>query len=127
MIGTLFQIAIGGAMGATSRYLVTLGIASIMGKQFPYGTLFVNVFGSLMMGFIIALMLENLTISERYSSLVITGFLGGFTTFSAFSNDFWQLSNTGKFDMALVYALVSVVLAISALYLGILLAKVWFH
>ncbi len=127
MMGTLIQIAIGGALGATSRYLVTLGVFTIMGKQFPYGTLFVNIFGSLLMGFIIALMLENLTIPERYSPFLITGFLGGFTTFSAFSNDFWQLSSNGKLDMALVYAMVSVVLAISALFLGMFLVRVWFR
>ena len=127
MLGTLIQIAIGGALGATSRYMVTLGVASIMGKHFPYGTLFVNVIGSLLMGIIVSLMMENLTLSERYSPLVITGFLGGFTTFSAFSNDFWHLANSGKFDLALVYALVSVVLAISALFLGLLMARVWFH
>ncbi len=127
MIGTLLQIALGGALGAISRYLLTTGISTVMGKQFPYGTLFVNVFGSLLMGFIIALMIENLTLSERYTPLIITGFLGGFTTFSAFSNDFWQLSTNGKLDMALVYALVSVVLAVLALYLGLFLARIWLH
>lgn len=127
MIGTFVQIAIGGAAGATSRYLVTLGVSTIMGNKFPYGTLFVNIIGSLLMGFIIALMIENLTLSDRYTPFVITGFLGGFTTFSAFSYDFWQLSSTGKIEHAILYALVSFVLAIGALYLGMFLARVWFH
>ncbi len=85
MTFTLLQVALGGALGATSRYLTGLATIRLIGAGFPWGTLTVNVVGSFLMGVIVVVLAQ--TGGNRYAPLLMTGFLGGFTTFSAFSLD----------------------------------------
>jgi len=121
MLTTLFQVALGGAMGASARYLVGLGAVRVMGHGFPWGTLFVNVVGSLAMGALIVFLAHK--DGARLAPLLVTGVLGGFTTFSAFSLDAVTLYERGQVGAAGVYVLVSVGVSIAALMAGMALMR----
>ncbi len=119
----IFQVAVGGALGSVGRYLTGVAVIRLMGGSFPYGTLLVNIGGSFIIG-ILFIMLGALSgESDRFSALLLTGFLGGYTTFSAYSLDFWLLFEQGRIAEALVYAIGSAVLSIVACGVGIVLAR----
>ena len=119
---TLFQVALGGAIGASLRYLVVTGAARWVGMAFPIGTLTVNVVGSLVMGFLAVVLLEK-TDSTTYAPFLLTGILGGFTTFSAFSLDTLYLFEEGRISAGFFYVIASVGLSVLALWVGIILAR----
>ncbi len=85
MFGTLLQVALGGAVGSMARYLTNVAVMRGLGPGFPWGTLIVNVFGSFLMGVLVVWLAEKGAM--RHAPLLMTGVLGGFTTFSAFSLD----------------------------------------
>ena len=116
---TLLQVAVGGAIGSVARYLVTSGTARACGPGFPVGTLAVNVAGSLAIGALFVV----LTREGRFSPLLLTGVLGGFTTFSAFSLDAFCLWERGAQGTAAAYVMASVILSLAALALGAILAR----
>ena len=121
MIQNTLLVALGGAVGASLRYLTGLGLTRTLGHGFPYGTLTVNIVGSFVMGAFVVLAAERgLT---HLSPLVMTGLLGGFTTFSAFSLDAVTLWERGEVTTATAYVLLSVLLSIGALMLGLLTAR----
>lgn len=115
----------GGALGAGARYLVTIGVARLMGvgAAFPWATLCVNVVGSFLMGVLVEAMALKLQVSLEVRTLLITGVLGGFTTFSAFSMDFVTLMNRKESLLAGIYVVGSVGLSILALYAGLALVR----
>jgi len=120
----LLQVALGGAIGASLRFLSGAMILRAMGSGFPYGTMFVNVVGSFLMGFLAFYLLERMDGSfSRYAPFLMTGLLGGFTTFSAYSLDALYLLERGRYASASVYMGGSVVLAIGALFLGMTIAR----
>ena len=121
MIQTLLQVALGGAIGASGRYLVGLGAVRVMGPGFPWGTLVVNILGSFVMGVIVVL-LGHLS-ANRFAPLLMTGVLGGFTTFSAFSLDAVTLWERGATGQSVAYVAVSVLASITALLAGLMLAR----
>lgn len=117
---TLLLVALGGALGATLRVLSTALAARLLGAGFPWGTLFVNVVGGLAMGVAAGLLLERAGASSpRLAPFLITGVLGGFTTFSAYSLDALTLLERGRASAALAYAGGSVALSILALWIGL--------
>lgn len=121
MIQTLFQIALGGAIGAVARYGFVLGATAAFGVAFPFGTLAVNVIGSALMGAVYMVMqIKGLT---QFAPFLMTGLLGGFTTFSAFSLDAIRLIERGDIAGAGLYIGLSVALSISALVLSMWLIK----
>ena len=121
---TLLHVALGGAIGATLRYLSGAAAVRLMGHGFPYGTLFVNVLGSFLMGLLAFWLMERMDGSyARYAPFLMTGVLGGFTTFSAFSLDALYLLERGRHMAALGYIGGSVILSIGALAIGIALAR----
>ncbi|MEM7211987.1 MAG: fluoride efflux transporter CrcB [Pseudomonadota bacterium] len=123
MIGKLVLVALGGACGASLRYLCTTAALRIAGDT-AWGTLFVNVVGSLVMGVAAILLVERFTeIGPRLMPLITVGLLGGFTTFSAFSLDAVRLFEDGRIGVAAGYVLGSVVLSILALFAGLLLGR----
>ncbi|MBU2959830.1 fluoride efflux transporter CrcB [Citreicella sp. C3M06] len=124
MILTLLQVAVGGAIGASARYLTGVAMTALLGKSFPWGTLTVNILGSFLMGVVITL-LANLS-ATRFQPLLTVGFLGGFTTFSSFSLDFATLYERGDMVTAFGYVAVSVVVSILALFAGLLVARSFF-
>lgn len=120
----LLQVALGGAIGASLRLISGAAILRVMGSGFPYGTMFVNVVGSFLMGLLAFYLLERTDGGlARFAPFLLTGLLGGFTTFSAYSLDALYLMERGRYLSASVYMGGSVILAIGALFLGITIAR----
>ena len=115
MMKTMIFVALGGAVGASLRYLVGLAVA------FPMGTLAANVIGSFAIGLLWAGLAEKEI--PYLMPLLMTGVLGGFTTFSAFSLDTLRLMQDGRIGAAGVYVLASVVLSLIACFVGLWLIK----
>lgn len=118
MIWTLTQVALGGAIGSVLRFLTVVGTARAFGGGFPTGTLLVNLLGSFAMGALFIALAQKDAL--RYAPLLMTGVLGGFTTFSAFSLDAFKLWEGGQPGLAGMYVLGSVALSIAALVAGVL-------
>lgn len=116
----IFQVALGGAIGASLRYMTGLMMARLLGKGFPWGTLTVNIVGSFLMGVLVVVLAQT---GNRYAPLLMTGLLGGFTTFSAFSLDVVTLYERGQLALAGGYVAASVAVSIAALFAGLLLAR----
>ena len=111
-------IALGGAFGACSRYLVSEFCAVLLGRGFPYGTLTVNVVGSFIMGLLIAAFENEVLATEPWRQIIGLGFLGALTTFSTFSMDNALLMQQGAFLKMGLNVLFNVVLSISAAWIG---------
>ena len=118
MIATLLQVALGGAIGASARYLTNVAVMRGIGPGFPYGTLIVNIAGSFLMGLLVVFLAHKG--GTRFAPFLMTGILGGFTTFSAFSLDAFTIWERGQVALAGAYVAGSVVLSIIALILGVL-------
>ena len=114
----LLAVAGGGALGAVARYLVYIAAGRLLGPDFPYGTLIVNIAGSLVMGALVEIMALVWSTSSEMRLFLIVGFLGAFTTFSTFSLDFALLYERGRFFLCAVYVAASVVGSVGALFLG---------
>ena len=122
-IGYLLSIGAGGALGAISRYSVSATSAQVWGAQFPYGTLIVNVLGSFVMGVLVALFAHYWSPPAEIKAFLIVGFLGAFTTFSAFSLDSITLLERGDYFNAALYISASVLLSIAALFTGLFIIR----
>ena len=116
MITTLVHVAPGGAVGSCLRFLVIAGAARLFEPGFPAGTLAVNVAGSFAMGVLAVALMQ--TDAARLAPFLVTGLLGGFTTFSAFSLDGVALFQQGQTGLAMGYVAGSVVLSLGALVFG---------
>ncbi|MBE9638987.1 fluoride efflux transporter CrcB [Salipiger mangrovisoli] len=124
MILTVLQVALGGALGASGRYLTGLAMARLLGKGFPWGTLTVNILGSFAMGALVVILAN--TAGNRFAPFLMTGVLGGFTTFSAFSLDFATLYERGDIAQAGLYVAVSVAVSLAALFAGLSVTRSFF-
>lgn len=116
-------VALGGALGACARYAVALLAGHWLGLQFPFGTLLVNIAGSLAMGLLIGAAASGWQISQEARLFVAVGLLGAFTTFSTFSLDVATLYRRGELGLTALYLALSVVLSIGALFAGLALAR----
>lgn len=124
MIQTLSLVALGGAIGSAARYLVNVGALHAFGSGFPVATMTVNILGSFGMGALVVA-LAHLG-GQRFTPFLMTGVLGGFTTFSAFSLDAVTLWERGQAMAAAGYVLGSVVLSLAALFAGMAVARgIW--
>ena len=119
----LIYIAMGGAIGAVLRYGASLSIYSFMGRGFPYGTLFVNVTGSLLMGLLSVIMLERFNIDPEWRAAVLVGVLGSFTTFSTFSIETLNLLEQGDIMRATANIVFSVLVCLAAVWFGVLIGR----
>lgn len=116
----LLIVAVGGAIGAAFRHLAGHAALRILGPGFPWGTLFVNVLGSLIMGLFIAWLARRTGGSSNELRLFFaTGVLGGFTTFSAFSLDVASMLERGEMAASMGYVLASVIVSVFALFIGL--------
>ncbi len=115
-------IAIGGAVGAVLRYLVSLLVISQMGDSWPYGTLAVNLIGSFMIGFLWQLF-ETVTYTDNTRLLIFTGGLGAFTTFSTFGLESVTLLQAGRSRDGLLYLLVSNAGSLLCVWLGFIISR----
>jgi fluoride exporter len=116
-------IAAGGSLGAMSRYWVSMTTYQWLGQHFPYGTLLVNLLGSLAMGFLSVLLVHRFQVSDEIRFGLLAGFLGSFTTFSTFAMDTLQLAASDALYKAALYVLLSVALCILGAWAGLVAAK----
>ena len=119
----LIFIAMGGAIGAVLRYGASLGVYSLMGRGFPYGTLFVNVTGSLLMGLLGVIMLERFDTGPEWRAAILVGVLGSFTTFSTFSIETLNLLEQGDVMRAVMNIVLSVLVCLTAVWFGVLIGR----
>jgi CrcB protein len=118
---TWLGVAIAGALGAPTRYLVELAVSARTGRRFPWGTLLVNVTGSFALGFITGLALYH-GLGARSKTIVGTGFVGAYTTYSTFAYETVDVSERASARAASAYATVSIVAGVAAATLGLVLA-----
>ena len=121
---TVLSVALGGAIGASLRFGVGAWTLRVFGPGFPVGTMVVNVLGSLVMGLVAVAMVQRFPDTlGAYAPFVMTGILGGFTTFSAFSLETLMLAQEGQLDKAVAYAIGTVVVCLGACFFGLFFAK----
>ncbi len=112
-------VALGGALGAMARYGTVTAVGRFTGLGFPWGTITVNLVGSLVLGLLIGALAHGLHLSQEARALVVVGFLGAFTTFSTFSLDTVTLMQRGEWTPALGYVPGSVVAGIALFFMGL--------
>ncbi|MER3420274.1 MAG: fluoride efflux transporter CrcB [Chloroflexota bacterium] len=115
----LVLVLLGGGLGSLARYLTGLWLADRLGAAFPWGTLAVNVLGSFLIGLIATLADERGGIGPQARLLLVTGVLGGFTTFSAFSLETWRLLEQNEVGRAALNVLATLLLSFTAVVLGV--------
>lgn len=124
-MNTFVAVAIGGALGAVSRYSFGLVAIALIGNRFPWATLGVNVVGSFLIGLAAVLIGDRMLDGELWRPLIIVGFLCAFTTFSAFSLDTLLLLQQGNYNTASAYVVGSVALCLGGTVSGMQLAKIF--
>jgi CrcB protein len=112
------MVMLGGATGSLTRYVVGSAIMNRMGGRFPFGTVFINITGSFLIGFIMTLLTERLSPQPFWRPLLVVGFLGGYTTFSSFEWETLGLVRDGGRWLGLINVIGSVVLGYVAVWLG---------
>lgn len=125
-VNSMLFVALGGAVGSVFRYQVGVWAARWLGPAFPWGTLTVNIVGSLAIGFLSEMILRRFGGSDELRLLLVTGLLGGFTTFSAFSLDFVLMIQRGALGPAFLYLIASVAVSVAAVFIGIFLGRAAF-
>ena len=116
-------IAAGGAAGALLRYWLSGGIYALLGKGFPYGTLSVNVIGSLLMGLAYVFLFERMVVNSEIRAALVIGVLGAFTTFSTFSIETLNLIEVGEHLKAGMNIIISVLLCLAGCWMGLLIGR----
>ena len=119
----IIAIFLGGGVGALARFFVSTFINERVGRNFPYGTLTVNVVGSFLMGLLAMWLVERLGLNPLWRLAIFVGFLGAFTTFSTFSMETLNLFEEGLAVRALLNMFVNVSLSVLAVWLGAMLGK----
>ena len=120
----LVLIAVGGAGGAVSRYLLDTFVSERLGGAFPWGTLAINLSGSFALGLLFALAIERAVLPASIRGPLLIGFLGAYTTFSTLMLESWRLAEDGALVLAVANAAGSMLLGLVAVYAGLALGRV---
>jgi len=120
----ILTIGLGSFLGGISRYLISVFIQNRVLSSFPFGTLSVNVAGCLLIGIVFGLA-DRGNLTQEWRLFLATGILGGFTTFSAFSNETVGMLRDGQFGYASAYVAGSVILGLLATFIGIMITKIF--
>ena len=123
MLKSLILVGLGGGIGSVLRYGTTVFCQRFNAFSYPLSTFIVNIVGSLLIGFLLGYLAKEYPGNTNLKLLFITGFCGGFTTFSAFTAENLALIQNGETNTAIFYTLSSIVLGILAVWAGVMLAK----
>jgi fluoride exporter len=124
MIRTIFLVGIGGAAGSICRYLTSVFISKHYPSVFPFATFTANILGCLIIGILLGLIEREQLVSPDFKFLLITGFCGGYTTFSTFSSENLALLNAGNYLTAITYMLTSIITGVFAVWAGLMITKI---
>ncbi len=116
-------IAIGGVLGCWARYTMTNSVQGLLGRAFPYATLSINVVACLLIGFLFTMMVERIAIAPAIRLGVLTGFIGGFSTFSTFAMETFLLAEQGEWGRGALYVVLSLLLGLLATFVGVFAAR----
>jgi len=119
----ILSVAVGGAFGATARYLINISPLASLFEKFPFPTFFINVIGSFLIGFLLIFFTDKFPTNENFHAAIIVGFLGAFTTFSTFELEIFDFVSQKNFAMAFVYLFLSVFVGFVGVVCGVWLAK----
>ncbi len=119
----MLAVAIGGAIGAMGRYWVVGLVTQWFGRGFPYGTLAVNIAGSILIGLLYTVIVQQLKLEPHWQAILMAGFTGAFTTFSTFALESLNLFQSGRVTAALLYIMLSVMCCLAAVAAGMWLGK----
>ncbi|MBN2864711.1 MAG: fluoride efflux transporter CrcB [Thiotrichales bacterium] len=118
-----FAIAMGGALGAVSRFAMSHQVYQWFGRDFAWGTLSVNVLGSFVMGLVAVLLVDKFAVANEWRAFIMVGFLGAFTTFSTFSYETMEYIQVGEINKAFLNIALSLVTCLVAVWAGMLAAR----
>ncbi|MDG2140482.1 MAG: fluoride efflux transporter CrcB [Gammaproteobacteria bacterium] len=121
-----FFVAIGGALGALTRFGINVNLDKLHPSNLPWGTVLVNIMGSFFIGVLFILFAEKISVSDELKSFLTVGFLGAMTTFSTFSLDALLLLDQGDYNAAFFYITGSIITCLIATFLGMNLARIMF-
>jgi fluoride exporter len=116
-------IAIGGVFGCCARYAMTNSVQAVLGRAFPYATLSVNIVACLLIGFLFTAMVERIAVAPTVRLGILTGFLGGFSTFSTFAMETFLLAEQGEWGRSALYVFLSLLLGLLATFIGVFAAR----
>lgn len=123
-LSNLLAVGMGGFFGAVGRYWIS-GVAQRFGDRFPFGTLSVNLLGSLFLGLIATIFLEKMVVNQEVRLFLMVGLLGAFTTYSTFSLETLDLMRSGEWMVAGVNILANVIGTLIAVWAGVSIVKLW--
>ena len=121
MIKNILLVFIGGGLGSSLRFLISKYLNT--GHLIPYGTFMVNIIGSLLLGIFLGWAIKTNTLNSPANLILVTGFCGGFTTFSTFSFENYSLIKSGDYLSFSIYFFGSLIIGILAVFIGILISK----
>jgi fluoride exporter len=122
-VGKIVAVMAGAALGGAARYLAATMVAERLVSRFPWGTFLINITGCFLIGLISTVLMERVSQPAAWSLFLVTGILGGYTTFSAFGWETLQLTRQSEYLLALAYSLGSVVCGYVAVWFGVVIAR----